>query len=284
MNPMPAPMSPAPSSKNTLIIAGAIIIAGLLIAVGLFLALFLTKQSSSTQTVSTRPENPHLEKNLKPVTDADHVLGSRSAPVMIIEYSDTDCPFCQAFHPIVQSFIDTYGASGKVAWTYRTFNTQLHPHTVIESEAAECVAELNGNDAYWKYIDTLFSKKDFQTQPTKFLDPSQLPIIAASLGVNKAKFNECLNSGKYEPLVAQETKDAQASGASGTPFSFIVSKAVIKSDVIKSIEDINNQYLGQNPTAPDVIFVSTDKHIIVVGGALPKQLMTPIIDSLVQSN
>jgi len=199
-------------------------------------------------------------------------------------YSDTDCPFCQAFHPVVQGFVDTYGASGKLAWTYRTFNTQLHPHTVIESEAAECVAEISGNDAYWKYIDILFSKKDFQTQPTKFLDPTQLPVLAASIGVNKAQFNTCLNSKKYEPLVAQETKDAQASGASGTPFSFIVSKAIISSDVIKMVENINAQYLGQNPTAPDVIFVSKDKHTIVVGGALPQQLMTPIIDGLVKAN
>jgi protein-disulfide isomerase len=155
---------------------------------------------------------------------------------------------------------------------------------VIEAEASECVAELNGNDAYWKYIDILFSKKDFQTQPTKFLDPTQLPIIAASLGVNKTKFNECLTSKKYEPLVADETKNAQASGASGTPFSFIISKAVINNDVIKMVEDINNQYLGQSPTSADIIFISKDKHTIVVGGALPQQLMTPIIDSLVKSN
>lgn len=280
------PQSPQNTNKNTLIIAGSIVFAGLIIAVGLFSAIFFTRQSSELAATGAvkRPVNQHLETNLKPVSDTDHVLGSRTAPIMIVEYSDTDCPFCQAFHPTVQSFIDTYGASGKVAWTYRTFNTQLHPHTVIEAEAAECVAELNGNDTYWKYIDTLFSKKDFQTQPTKFLDPSQLPIIAASFGVNKAKFNECLASKKYEPLVADETKNAQASGASGTPFSFIISKAVINKDVIKMVEDINNQYLGQSPTAPDIIFISKDKHTIVVGGALPQQLMTPIIDSLVKSN
>jgi protein-disulfide isomerase len=90
-----------------------------------------------------------------PVTAADHIRGDISAPVKIVEYSDLECPFCKRFHTTLQEIMkSSYGTENKVAWVFREFPlAQLHPKAVKEAEAAECVAELGGNEAYWKFID-----------------------------------------------------------------------------------------------------------------------------------
>jgi protein-disulfide isomerase len=93
--------------------------------------------------------------NLPPVTSADYVKGNRNGQVFLIEYSDYECPFCTRFHPTAQKVVDTYS---EAAWVYRHFPLdQLHPNARPAAEAAECVGELGGEDAFWKFTDEIFS-------------------------------------------------------------------------------------------------------------------------------
>ncbi|MCC2630244.1 MAG: oxidoreductase [Candidatus Paceibacter sp.] len=285
-SPTPTPTAPI-APKNNLLIPLSIIIAGLLIGGGLFLGIFLSKGSTTTGPVVTRPVNQHLEKNLKPVTAADHIRGSASAPIVLVEYSDTDCYYCNRFHGTMTSIMSTYGKANQVAWVYRHFNTGIpsHPHTEIEAIASECIAELSGNDTFWKFIDLMFSKKDFESSPAKLIEPSTLPTHAASLGVNKAQFTQCLNDQKYKSKVAEMTLDAQTSGGQGTPFNILISKAKISKDLEAFIEQTNLQAIGgETSTAPDALYVSEDKHMIVLSGAMPLEIMTVILDMLVKDN
>jgi protein-disulfide isomerase len=280
-------LNPTPPTKNNWLIPLSIIIAGLLIAGGVFAALLITRGTTPQNTeASKRTANPHLEKNLKPVTAADHITGSPSAPITIVEYSDTDCYYCNQFRPTLEKIISDYGPTGKVAWVYRHFNTGIpaHPHTLIEAQATECVAELGGNDKFWEYIHLLFTKKNFNVQPAKLIDPSQLPTIAASIGINKTQFSSCLTSGKYIDKVGQNTADIKAAGGNGTPYSFIISKAAISKEANALVSAVNDQYVSQSPGAADVLFTSKDNHIIVVTGALPADLINQIIALLVKAN
>ena len=89
---------------------------------------------------------------LPPITKNDHIYGNSKAPVVIVEYSDFECPYCKAFHSTLKKIIDE--SNGDIAWVYRHF--PLHTHSFEELAAAECVAKLKGNDAFWKYGDLLF--------------------------------------------------------------------------------------------------------------------------------
>lgn len=90
--------------------------------------------------------------NLPPVTADEHIFGNPNATVTIIEYSDYECPFCKQFQPTLKQIVQ--GSSGTVRWVYR--NYPLHQHSFEKLVAAECIAKLKGNDAYWKYGDSLF--------------------------------------------------------------------------------------------------------------------------------
>ncbi len=101
--------------------------------------------------------------------DGDYILGNKDADVIIYEYSDTECPFCKRFHATMHELINNN--KGKVAFVYRQFPLDsIHPKTRKESEALLCAGELGGNDAFWKYLDTIFEI----TPSNNGLDPDLL--------------------------------------------------------------------------------------------------------------
>ena len=152
------------------------------------------------------------------VSDKDWVKGDRKAKISIIEFSDTECPFCKRVHPTLQKLTDDY--KGQVNWVYRHFPlTSLHSKAAKEAEATECAGELGGNTAFGKYLDRLFEV----TPSNNGLDASELPKIASYVGINQSKFEECLNSGRYAQKVNDQAQQAQGAGGNGTPYSVIVS-------------------------------------------------------------
>jgi len=162
------------------------------------------------------PQQPAAEK-VRPVANSDHIRGNKNAKVTLIEYSDFECPFCKNFHPTTLELLKTYG--DKIRLVFRHYPLPFHANAQKEAEASECIASLGGNDAFWKYVDTIFERTT--SNGTGFaLD--KLESLAAELGVNQAEFQSCLDSGKYEKLVKDSITEGQTAGVRGTPSTFIV--------------------------------------------------------------
>lgn len=208
---------------QTLSVPLAIIIAGGLIAGAVFFGL---KDSSSPTPVAEDPKEQVAEQDtgealesMEPVASDDHIRGNPDAPIKIVEYSDTECPFCKRFHETMKQVMDEYGDTGKVAWVYRHFPLdQLHSKARKEAEALECAGAQGGNDAFWKYADRLYEI----TPSNDRLDSAELPKIAEYIGIDVPKFNECLSSGTYAEHVANDLENAAATGGRGTPWSIFV--------------------------------------------------------------
>ncbi len=142
----------------------------------------------------------------------DHIRGAQDAKVTVIEYADTECPFCKRFHPTLQQLIKEY--PNDVRWVYRHFPLDaLHSKARKESEATECAG-----DKFWAYLDRLYEV----TPSNDGLDPAELPKIAEFVGLNRAQFEQCLSSGKYAQHVADDLADAESAGGSGTPYSVVI--------------------------------------------------------------
>ncbi|MBI2673789.1 MAG: thioredoxin domain-containing protein [Candidatus Zambryskibacteria bacterium] len=202
------------NQQNTYVIPLAIVVAGGLIAAAVYFGAGTERPKAITST-----NDQTAEINLVPVTEKDHIIGSRNAKLVIVEYSDTECPFCKTFHKTMKDVVQTY--NGEVAWVYRHFPiAQLHSRAIKEAEATECATELGGNQAFWKYIDKVFET----TNSNNSLDPNELPRIATAIGLDSAAFNTCLSSGKYTESITKSVEEAVKAGALGTPYSVIVSQ------------------------------------------------------------
>lgn len=243
-------MQPQPSSPSVAIPV-AIVVGFGLIAAAIF---FSGSNAAPVPTAKTAPTETTKETTVRPVDDTDYVRGNPNAPILVIEYSDYDCPFCKNFHETMTRIMEEYGVTGKVAWAYRQFPLeQLHPNAPRISEAAYCVGELGGSDAYWKFTDQIFGKREVNEKTNM----TKLPEFATSAGVDKAKFNECLNSGKFKDKVAASIAEGAAAGAQGTPYSIVTvggQQAVINGaqpyPVVKQIIDnLVAQLEGQAPKA-----------------------------------
>ncbi|MBI2484613.1 DsbA family protein [Candidatus Uhrbacteria bacterium] len=150
---------------------------------------------------------------LPPATETDWVKGDlKKAKVVLVEYSDYECPFCGRHHPTMQKIVDTYGED--VAWVYRHFPLSFHPEAQPAALAAECVGEQGGDAAFWKFTDVMFAK-----QTT--LGTAQYEAEAAALGMDMAKFKDCVTSQKYANKINDQQADGSASGVSGTPATFV---------------------------------------------------------------
>lgn len=207
------------SKTNTLSIPTAIVIAGVLIAGAVYMGTSQrgTVDSQQPQVAEQQPSGD-LEQ-MAAVTSEDHIRGNPNAPVMIVEYSDFECPFCKRFHDTMKQVTTEYG--DKVAWVYRHFPLdQLHPVKARkEAVASECAAELGGNDAFWKYTDRFFELTPSNNQTN--ID-TVLPQIAREIGLDDAKFASCLASNKYDAHIEGDVQNAVATGGNGTPWSIVV--------------------------------------------------------------
>ncbi len=204
---------------NKLFVPVSIIVAGIVIAG----AIFFTGNTDGTNPAVTGTDTEPTVANVEPVTDKDHVIGDRNAEIMVIEYSDFECPFCGKFHPTMEQIMSEYGANGKVAWTFRHFPLdQIHPDARPAAEASECVAELGGNDAFWSY-----SKKLFEGQPSS-LTAENLKSNAESVGVKGDEFTACVDSDRHVATVEAQYQSglalAQADPKFGTPYSVVITK------------------------------------------------------------
>lgn len=175
-------------------------------------------------TGTGQPANPYTpvkadSLNIPKLTESDHVKGDKNTPLIWIEYSDLECPFCKKIHPDLQKMLDEY--KGKVSWVYRHFPLdQIHPKADKEAEAAECAAELGGNDGFWKMVDKIYEV----TPSNNGLNLDDLPKLAGQIGLDQSKFKSCLDSGKYAKHVEEDFQGGSKAGVNGTPGNFLLDK------------------------------------------------------------
>ncbi len=196
----------------------AIIIAGLVIGAAVIFAdrSKTVPPQDTAQNAPTEAPATGSPSNVRPVDATDHVSGVVSAPVTLIEYSDFQCPYCDQLHPILKQVVQEY--KGKVKWVYRNFPlTMIHQNAQGAAVAAECVAELGGNDAYWKMADMLFANQSK-------LGEALYVQNAKTLKINETQFKNCLTSGKFDARIAADTQNGMEAGGSGTPYVVILDK------------------------------------------------------------
>ena len=200
--------------KVTLSPSVSIILAGALIALAIIFVNRFPAQKQDVGAPAPTAAQQLPSGAVRPITANEHIYGSPTAPVVMVEYSDFECPYCSRVYPTLKKLVDE--SNGQIAWVYRNLPlTTIHPEAAPAANAAECVAEQLGNAGYWKFADTLFANQ-------QSLGAAYYKSVAVSLGADAAKFASCVAAKKYQKNIDTDAGEAQALGANGTPFTLII--------------------------------------------------------------
>jgi protein-disulfide isomerase len=141
--------------------------------------------------------------------DPARVRGDPNAPVMIVEFSDYQCPYCHQVEPTLTEILAKYG--GKVSLAYRDFPLeQIHLQSEIAADASHCALE---QGKFWAYHDRLFSASE--------LDKNSLIEYARNLKLDDKQFASCLTSEKYKAAIDKDIAEGTQAGVIRTPSFFI---------------------------------------------------------------
>ena len=207
----------APKNRPQISLPAAIVTAAAIIGLAIIFAFGQKAATTKTPEPQGATQPTSVPSAIATVRSDDYLRGQRTAPVAVIEYSDSDCPFCGQFHTTMQEVLALYGE--KVSWTYRFFPlTSLHPNAYTESLALACVGELGGQTAFWDYLDTIMAV----TLSADTAGKNTLIKLAAQHGVNDALLRTCMNAASSTARVDAGISEAGTIGARGTPFSVAV--------------------------------------------------------------
>ncbi|MEM6995222.1 MAG: thioredoxin domain-containing protein [Myxococcota bacterium] len=136
-------------------------------------------------------------------------FGPEEAVVQVVEFSDFECPYCAKAATAVSEVKKRYG--DKVKFAFRHFPLSFHKNARPAAEYAVCA---NEQDKFWALHDEIFAKQ-------KELSADSLRASAKTAGVDLAKLDECLKSGRPGQAIAEDMKKASEVGVEGTPSFYI---------------------------------------------------------------
>lgn len=171
---------------------------------------FLDEEVEPIQIDTTPQPTPTPQESvlIQDFMDDDPTKGSDSAPIVIIEFSDFECPFCGKFYSqtlaqIEKDYIDT----GIVQMVYRDFPLGFHPQAKPAAMAGECADD---QGKFWEMHDKIFENQ-------AALSETSLKQWAQEIGLNTTTFDDCFDSAKYSSEIDADMADGTAAGIDGTP-------------------------------------------------------------------
>lgn len=181
--------------------------------------------STAPQAQAPQPEAGRLSDELwqEALAEPAYSEGNQDAKVIMVEFTDYQCPFCKRHFDQTAKQIETeYIKTGKVRWILRDLPLSFHQNAHLAAQAARCAGD---QSKYRQMHDKLF-----ETQ-TAWAENATAKILysgyARNLGLNLTVFDQCLTSDKYKAAVDSDLALAQKAGASGTPTFYINGQSLV---------------------------------------------------------
>ena len=163
--------------------------------------------------------------------------GGAKAPVTIIEFSDYQCPFCQRAEGVVDQVMHAYG--NKVRLVFRDFPLPIHPQARPAAEAASCA---NAQGKFWEYHAKLFANQSA-------LGEEQLKEYAKDVGLDPAKFEDCLTQKPFSAAIDKDLSEAAKLGINGTPAFFINGRLLSGAQPFEKFKEVIDEELRAKGSA-----------------------------------
>jgi protein-disulfide isomerase len=143
-------------------------------------------------------------------TDTKPLGCDKNCEITVVEYSEFECPYCEKVTPTIEQVLEKY--KGKIRWVMRDYPLPFHKNAKPAAIAAHCAGD---QGSYYRMYKLLFANQ-------KQLNPSTYEKHAKKLGLNLAKFKECVNNPtKKLAIIDENMESGSRNGVSGTPAFFV---------------------------------------------------------------
>jgi len=200
-------------------IAAAIIIGALFVINGLPISDtgFKTEDIKEAEKAQIQEQVPQQVQMSVFSDNASPILGDTNAPITIVEFGDYQCFYCNKFfHDTESQIYDNYIKTGKAKLIFKDF-TIIGSDSVVAAHAAHCADE---QGKFWEYHDTLYN--NWNGENNGWASAQNQLKFAQHVGLDEAKFKECMASEKYTQKIQSSSEDAKTLGLTGTPAFFVI--------------------------------------------------------------
>jgi protein-disulfide isomerase len=161
--------------------------------------------------------------------------GPSGAPVTLVEFSDFQCPYCFRARETLRQVAERFGDS--VRMIFKHLPLDIHPDARAAAEAAVCAEE---QGKFWPMHDALF-------EDVRALSPKEIARKATRVGLDSARLDECLSSGRAATTIEADIKEAGLLGARGTPTFFVNGRMHVGSNSEALMRLIDEELAGRKP-------------------------------------
>ena len=173
--------------------------------------------SNSDDTAKVQSnDNSKFQMNLLS-SNASPILGSKDAPITMVEFGDYQCFYCnQFYHTTEPDIVKNYIETGKVKLVFKDL-TIIGQDSVNAAHATHCAQE---KGKFWQYHDMLYN--NWAGENTGWASSKNLLVFANKINITTSDFDACMSNSRYISVVKGSVSDAQTLGLTGTPDFFII--------------------------------------------------------------
>src|SRR5258708_38111196 len=153
---------------------------------------------------------PRADERVKVSLGSTPSIGRIDAPIVMVEFTDYQCPFCQRFHlSAFEELKKNYVRTGKIRYVSRDLPLPMHPNAMSAANAARCAGE-QSKDKFWEMRHRLI-------QNANQLGDEKYNALADELKLDRAEFQACLAKDKFKAPIQKAITDAAPAGIGGAP-------------------------------------------------------------------
>jgi protein-disulfide isomerase len=177
---------------------------------------------------------PEADAQVYPVKPGDApARGPADAPLVMIVFSDFQCPFCKRVEPTLANLEKHYGKKLRVVW--KNHPLPFHNNAAIAAEAAMAAG---AQGKFWQMHDKLFDNNTA-------LDRDSLEQYAAALNLDLARFKADLDTGRFKTRIEADAKEGSDVGVNGTPAVFINGRKIAGAYPLETFQKVADQELAK---------------------------------------